>query len=70
MSQQRPRLSEDDMSLICSSLRARLAALSGPRRKRIERLLERLEDTGRGNPTWRFGWETNEDRDERFSATP
>jgi hypothetical protein len=51
----RIRLTDDDILLINAALRARLAALRGLRRRRYERLLERLEEGGRGNPRWRFG---------------
>jgi hypothetical protein len=50
----RIRLDDAEVDLITAALRARLAALRGPRRQTIERLLERLEDGGVGNPRWRF----------------
>ena len=55
------------MSLIVSALRARLAMRTGQRRLEACRLIERLEDLGRGNPAFRFGWETDDDRADRYA---
>lgn len=54
MAEHRLRLSDEDLALIAAALRARLAMLRGPRRERVERLLLRLADGGKGNPNWRF----------------
>lgn len=54
MSEHRLRLTNDDLDLIVSALRARMAMTSGARRHRAERLAERLADIGRGNPKWRL----------------
>lgn len=56
------------MSLIVSSLRARLAMRTGTSALRTRRLIERLEDTAPGNPTWRFSWENPVDCQERITA--
>lgn len=54
MPQHRIRLDDSEVDLIIAALRARLAMTRGPRREKLERLLERLEDSGVGNPAWRF----------------
>lgn len=46
------RLSDDDLALIVSALRARAAMTARLRRHRIERLAERLSEGVRGNPKW------------------
>jgi hypothetical protein len=54
MSDHRIRLTDEDILLIVSALRAR-AAMAGPmRRHRIERLAERLAEGQRGNPKWTY----------------
>lgn len=50
-------LSDDDVALIVSALRARAAMTRGLRRHRIERLATRLAEGGRGNPKFRLGEE-------------
>lgn len=55
MSDSRIRLSPDDIALIVSALRARVAMTTGLRRHRIERLATRLAEGGRGNPKLRLG---------------
>jgi len=67
MSDHRLRLSDEDIALIVSALRARAAMTKGMRRHRVERLAERLADCERGNPKWRldeFGQMHEEDMDE------
>jgi hypothetical protein len=54
MADHRIRLSDDDLALIVSALRARGAMTRGLRRHRIERLSERLADNAAGNPRWRL----------------
>ena len=67
MSDHRLRLSDDDIALIVSALRACAAMTKGLRRHRVERLAERLADCERGNPKWRLdeeGQTHEEDLDE------
>ena len=54
MSERRIRLTDEDIALIVSALRARAAMTRGLRRHRIERLATRLDEGGRGNPKWRI----------------
>lgn len=54
MSDRRIRLTDEDIALIVSALRARAAMTRGLRRHRIERLATRLDEGGRGNPKWRL----------------
>jgi len=54
MTDHRIRLTDDDLSLIVASLRARAAMAGQVRRHRIERLADRLADLARGNPKWRI----------------
>ena len=54
VSDHRLRLSDDDIALIVSALRARAAMTTGLRAHRITRLAERLSEGGRGNPRWRL----------------
>lgn len=63
MQDHRVRLSDDDIALIVSALRARAAMAGELRRHRIERLAARLAEGGRGNPKWRLNEEqqTHED---------
>lgn len=63
MSDHRIRLSDEDIGLIVSALRARLAMAGPMRAHRIERLADRLAEGRPGNPKWRldeFG-QTHED---------
>lgn len=63
MADRRIRLTDEDIALIVSALRARAAMTRGLRRHRVERLADRLAEGGRGNPKWRleeFG-QTHED---------
>ena len=46
----RIRLTDEDIALIQSSLRARAAMTTGLRKHRVERLVERLGQGTRGNP--------------------
>ena len=55
MGDRRIRLTDDDIALIVSALRARAAMTSGARAHRIRRLAERLGEGGIGNPQWRLG---------------
>lgn len=54
MQDHRIRLDDWEIELICAALRARLAGYSGERARAVQRLLDRLEDGGVGNPRWRF----------------
>lgn len=54
MADKRIRLTEADIELIVSALRARAAMTKSLRRHRIERLADRLAEGGRGNPKWRL----------------
>jgi hypothetical protein len=54
VSDHRVRLTDTDLSLIVSALRARAAMCTGMRRHQVERLAERLGDVAPGNPTWRL----------------
>jgi hypothetical protein len=58
------RLSDDDIALIVSALRARAAMATGLRRHRVDRLAMRLAEGGRGNPKLRLGEieQTHEDQ--------
>ena len=51
----RVRLSDADVSLIVSALRARAAMTSGLRRHRLERLAARLAEMTPGNPKLTLG---------------
>lgn len=64
----RVRLTDDDVALIVSSLRARAAMTNGARRHRIERLASRLAEGGRGNPKFSLGEyeQTHEDEIDDF----
>lgn len=55
MASHRPRLTDEDLALIVSALRARAAMTAGMRRHRIERLVTRLLEGTRGNPKWIHG---------------
>ncbi len=50
MKDHRIRLTDEDIALIQSALRARSAMTTGLRRHRVERLVERLGQGTRGNP--------------------
>jgi hypothetical protein len=54
MSEHRVRLSDEDLALIVSALRARAAMAGSMRLHRIVRLADRLSELERGNPKWRF----------------
>lgn len=54
MSDHRIRLTDEDLALIVSALRARAAMAGAIRRHRIDRLAVRIEQGLRGNPKWRF----------------
>ena len=47
-------MSDDDIALIVSALRARAAMTRGMRAHRVDRLATRLAEGGRGNPRWRL----------------
>lgn len=51
----RIRLTDDDLSLIVSALRARAAMTAGARRHRIQRLAARLSEGLPGNPKFTLG---------------
>jgi len=48
----RVRLTDEDLALVVSALRARAAMTRGLRRHRVERLAARLAEGVRGNPKW------------------
>jgi len=52
MAEHRIRLTDEDIALIISALRARAAMTTGLRRHRVERLALRLAESQRGNPRW------------------
>jgi len=54
MNDRRIRLTDDDIALIVSALRARAAMTRGLRAHRVARLADRLAEGGRGNPRWRL----------------
>lgn len=54
MAPHRISLSDEDLALIVSALRARAAMTRGLRRHRVERLATRLAEGSRGNPKWRL----------------
>lgn len=60
MPDKRIRLSEDDILLIVSALRARAAMTRGLRAHRVKRLAERLAEGKRGNPRWIIDEETQQ----------
>ena len=64
MSDHRIRLTDEDLALVISALRARRAMTSGMRAHRICRLEARLAEGLRGNPKWRLGEyeQTHEDQ--------
>jgi len=67
VSDHRIRLTDDDLLLIVSALKARAAMTKGMRRHRIERLVDRLSESKRGNPKWmidELGQTHEEDLDE------
>jgi hypothetical protein len=70
MRQHRVRLTDDELSLVVSALRARLAMMRGARRQWASRLIERLDEGVPGNPSWRFGWESHGDLVERLFGAP
>lgn len=55
MSDHRIRLSDDDLALIVSALRARAAMTRGLRRHRTQRLAARLNEIAPGNPRFSLG---------------
>lgn len=69
MKDHRIRLTDQQLSLVVSALRARLAMQRGARRLASAQLIERLEEGGRGNPAFRFSWESEADRAERMSQS-
>jgi len=52
MADHRIRLTDDDIALIVSALRARRAMARGLREHRVDRLVARLTEGVRGNPKW------------------
>ena len=64
MADHRIRLSDDDIMLIVSALRARAAMTRSLRRHRIERLASRLAEGVRGNPKWILGEDEQTHEDE------
>jgi hypothetical protein len=55
MSDHRVRLTDEDIALIVSALKARAAMTRGTRRHRVERLASRLAEGVRGNPKFILG---------------
>jgi hypothetical protein len=55
MADHRVRLSDEDIALIVSALKARSAMTRDLRRHRVHRLIVRLSECGRGNPKFMFG---------------
>lgn len=55
MTDRRIRLTDEDIGLIVSALRARAAMTNGARRHRIDRLATRLAEGSRGNPKFSLG---------------
>jgi len=49
----RVRLTDTDLDVIVSALRARLSGVGDLRREYIERLVLRLEEMTPGNPNWK-----------------
>lgn len=47
-------MTDEDIALIVSALKARAAMTRSERRHRIERLATRLAEGGRGNPMWKI----------------
>jgi len=45
-------MTDEDIALVVAALRARRAASTGLREHRIDRLIERLSEGGKGNPKW------------------
>jgi hypothetical protein len=68
MADHRVRLTDDDIALIVSALRARAAMTANARRHRIERLAARLAEGSRGNPKLSLGEyeQTHEDEIDDF----
>jgi hypothetical protein len=64
MKEKRIRLSQDDIDLIVSALKARAAMTRGLRRHRVERLASRLAEGNRGNPKLTLGEEEQTHEDE------
>ena len=55
MADHRIRLTDDDIALIVAALRARRAMSRGLRGHRVDRLVARLAEAGRGNPKLTLG---------------
>ena len=55
MKDHRIRLTDEDIALILSSLRARRAMSQGLREHRIDRLIARLAEGSTGNPKYTLG---------------
>lgn len=55
MKSHRIRLTDGELDLITSALRARLAGIGGKAHADTEWLAERLEERAPGNPVWRLG---------------
>jgi hypothetical protein len=55
MTDHRIRLSDEDLVLVIAALRARLAMARNLRAHRIQRLVARLSEGGRGNPKFMLG---------------
>ncbi len=63
----RVRLTDNDLALIVSALRARAAMTTKLRRHRVERLAERLAEMTPGNPKWVLD-EFGQTREEEIDA--
>lgn len=57
MSDHRIRLTDEDILLIVSSLRARRAGYAPTQQLKLDYLIARLEEGVRGNPKWTYGVE-------------
>jgi hypothetical protein len=55
MPDKRIRLNDDDIELIIAALKSRRAMARGLRTHRVDRLIARLSEGGRGNPKLKLG---------------
>ena len=51
------RLDDDELALVVSALRARIAGVGAERGIQLDKLATRLSEGKRGNPAWIFQWE-------------
>jgi len=57
--QHRIRLTDDELGIVVSSLRARLAMSGAVRGVAIRKLIDRLSECTPGNPNWIYGDDQN-----------